>query len=398
MLHTLRHQWTIMFYALLSFLVVASIIFIMFLSPQARVSHIVAQDALRTGYHLNNNALPSSMKQKWSQDGYEHLISSPGVIIAATQNSVRRLDKDSGETVWEYTRPGGVICDMTQAWGDAVVIYNMGKGCTDVTRLEGATGQYVSQAMYANDQDVTRMVFSNGRLAIVTPHNVRVLRDDLVTTTRFGEFIGQENKPEYSQCDIYDATVGPESLVVSHKCNGSETTHVTAIEVEPDDSASPDTINDVDTRSVEPATTPIATLAQMKFITQGIEPIDYTWQLDKDLSEVSGVPVRQGEYGLWGDSFNGIGYVWLVGDTMYSRYGSEDVSQYTNMLTNVRTPAVEADMFLLVGMKDGFSLWNTHDNTSHKITVDSDISSSRDVAFEGDTIASLNNGTVVAFS
>ena len=136
----------------------------------------------------------------------------------------------------------------------------------------------------------------------------------------------------------------------------------------------------------------------MKFITQGSDPIDYTWQLDKDLAEVSGKPVRQGEYGLWGESFDGIGYVWLVGDKLYARYGSEDISQYTAKFEGATTPPLEADNNLLVGIKDGFSFWDTHSNKRHDVKVDKDVSQVRKIAFAGDTIATLDNGTITAFA
>ena len=105
----------------------------------------------------------------------------------------------------------------------------------------------------------------------------------MVVTSEFGQTVDHSDDTSYKNCDIYDATVSPEALIVSHKCNESDTTHVTAIESEPEESTDPETIVDVDTHSNDPVTTPVGTLAQMKFITQGSDPIDYTWQLIKTL-------------------------------------------------------------------------------------------------------------------
>lgn len=396
-LSSLRHSWPIAIYALLAIISITSVVFIVFFSPQAQARHDIDEEATRSGYMLSSTT-PDTMEEKWNKQGVEELISAPGTIITTTQDSVSRLDKDTGDEIWKYSRPGGKICDAAQAWGDVVVVYDMGKGCTDVTRFDAATGEYVNQASYATDQDNLKMVYSNEKLALVTPHSIRLLRDDLVVTSEFGQTVDHFDDTSYKNCDIYDATVSPEALIVSHKCNGSDTTHVTAVESEPEESTDPETIVDVDTHSNDPVTTPVGTLAQMKFITQGSDPIDYTWQLDKDFAEVSGKPVRQGEYGLWGESFDGIGYVWLVGNKLYARYGSEDVSQYTAQFDGATTPPLEADNKLLVGTKDGFSFWDTHDDKRYDVKVDKDVSQVKKIAFAGDTIATLDNGTITAFA
>lgn len=393
---SLRKTWPMIVYAVIASLVMLSIIYVTLLSPQARAVHTVANEATRSGF-MFSESIPEKMTEKQKFSGYADLISTPGAIIGVKDNGVERLDTQSEQIIWEYSRPGGSICDAIQAWGDVVVVYDMGKGCTDVTRLDGATGQYVSQASYATDQDALKMVFSDDKLALVTPHTVRVLRDDLVTTTEFGQHVDFANKPNFANCDIYDATISPKALVVSHQCNGVDTTHVTAVEVDPEDSSAPETIVDVDTHSSYPVTTPVATLAQMKFITQGAEPIDYTWQLDKDLTEVAAHPVRQGEYGLWGNNFDGIGYVWLVGNKMYARYGSEDVSQFTAEFSGATTVPLEADVYLLVGTEKGFSFWDTHEEKRHDISVDADVSTVKKIAFAGDTIATFKDGTITMF-
>lgn len=394
---SLRRTWPIIVYAAIVVMVIFSVLYVSLFSPQARAVHHVSEEATRSGF-MFSESIPQSMSSHQKLDGYTDLVSTPGAIIGVKEDSVERLDTDSEKTIWEYKRPGGKVCDAISAWGDVVVVYDMGKGCTDVTRLDGATGQYVFQASYATDQDVLKMVFSDNKLALVTPHAARVLRDDLVTMTEFGQHVDFANKTEFSNCDIYDATVSPKALVVSPQCNGDETTHVTAVEVEPDDSSAPKTIVDVDTHSTDPVTTPVATLAQMKFVTQGVDPVDYTWQIDKDLSEVAASPVRQGEYGLWGDNFDGIGYVWIVGNKMYARYGSEDVSQSTSEFEGATTNPLEADHYLLVGTEQGFSFWDTHENTRHDVSVDEDISAVRKIAFAGDTVATFNDGTITMFN
>ena len=394
---SLKKSWPTFFYIGLTIVVVASLVFIAFFSPYVKKHYSPNEDATRSGYMLSSH-IPKKMNAKWNKEGVKKLISAPGTIIAVTEDSVLRLDKDTGDEVWSYSRPGGEICDATQAWSDVVISFNMGKGCTDITRLNAATGEYVSQASYITDQSVLKMVYSNEKLALVTPHFIRVVRDDLAEISEFGKPTDYSDDTTYQDCDIYYATVSDKALVVSHKCNGANTTHVTATEVDPEESDDPETIVDVDTYSEKPVTTPVGTLAQMKFITQGSNPIDYTWQLDKGKSEVSGKPVHQGEYGLWGNSFDGIGYVWLVGDKLYARYGSEDVSQYTAQFSGATTPPVEANGNLLVGTHQGFSFWDTENDKRYDVETDKNVSQAKSIAFAGDTIVAIVDDTVTAFS
>jgi len=136
-LSSLRRSWPIAIYALLAIISIVSVVFIVFFSPQAQAHHDIDTEATRSGYMLSSTT-PNTMKEKWNKQGVEKLISSPGTIITTTQDSVSRLDKDTGDEVWKYSRPGGKICDAAQAWGDVVVVYDMGKGCTDVTRFDAA--------------------------------------------------------------------------------------------------------------------------------------------------------------------------------------------------------------------------------------------------------------------
>jgi len=48
------------------------------------------------------------------------------------------------------------------------------------------------------------------------------------------------------------------------------------------------------------------------------------------------------------------------------------VSQYTAQFDGATTPPLEADNNLLVGTKDGFSFWDTHDDKRYDVKVDKD--------------------------
>lgn len=382
-------------YAIGAAIMVVAIVYTTVFSPAATTT-LTTTDESRSGYLWDEGA-PKKVTTAWEKEGYTNLINTPGATIVSTNNSVQRINPDNGEALWEYSRRDATVCDIAQAWGDVVAVFNTGKGCTDITRLDSATGEYMRQASYATDQDQARMVFGgDGHLAVVTPKLVRVLRDDLVTTAEFGDKVDYDNPESIRNCTIYDASIGPKAFTVASKCFGDDTTHITALEIEPEDSTNPKVIVDVDTKVDKPATTPITTLAQMQFITQTSSPSIYTWQLDKGKSEVTSHPSQQGEYG-WGSwDYPGIGYVWLIGDTLRVRYGSEDVSQSTHEMTGISGYPVEADDKILAPTYDGFVLWDTHNESRHNIKVDTPFEG-RKMSLAGDTIIGFHDGVIRAY-
>lgn len=396
--HSLHHlsfrPW--MVYACGALVMVTAIAYAMLLSPAARTVSTTTEQ-VRGGYEWSEGA-PQSLSTQWEKKGYSNLVNTPGATIASTDHDVARINPDNGERMWEYSRPDATICDIAQAWNDVVVVYNAGKGCSDVTRLNAQSGQYVNQAMYATDQDQAKLVFGGDqRLALVTPTMVRVMRDDLVVTAEFGDKVDIDNPESIRHCTIYDTSIGPKTFTVASQCFGNKTTHVTSLELDPKDSTNPDTIVDVDTKSDKPVTTPITTLAQMQFVVQGNNPMIYTWQLDKDRTEVRSEPVMQGEYG-WGSwDMPGIGYTWIIGDKLKVRYGSEDVSQTTHELSHVAGNPVEADGNILVPTYEGLTLWNSDDNKAQRISVDTPLNS-RKISLSGGTVVTLDGDTLRAYS
>lgn len=371
------------------------------ISPAAATHHTITDDhprSLSTGWVDNP---PKSLSHKWTISGVTNMVHAPGVTVAATNNEVFRVNPDDGSRLWEYSRKDATVCDVQQAWGDVVVIYNPGHGCTDITRLDSETGEYVSQASYATDQDQARMVFGNESdlLAVATPHMVRVLRDDLVTTAEFGQKVDPENPSSVNRCNIFDVSVGPESFAVAHDCTstGTGTTHVTVLESKPEDSTEPGTVVDVDTRTTDSVTIPVVTLAQVQFVTQGVNPTAFTWQIDKDKEEVGSRPVNEWEYGLGGASFDGIGYVWLVGTTLQQRYGSEDVSQHTHKTVGASGLPMEIDGRLLFPTFTGVSLWNPDNGHVTPINFDTPVNTKK-ISVSGSTVAVLSEGSLIGFS
>lgn len=382
-----------------STLFILAILAVVFFSPSARVIHTVAEGSERTGLLWDGEA-PQSVSKTWEQAGYKTLSDAPGAVIAATEDSVVRIDERDGSTIWEYKRPGGSVCDMKQAWGETVVIFDMGKGCSEIMKLNSETGQYSRQASYATDQDIARLVFGgDGRLGIVTPNSVRIVRDDLVTTAQYGDDVDPVNPVDntYKNCTIFDVGIGPNDFVVSSQCEGDKgNTFIRAFGIDPDEPRELVSTVEVNTGSQDPVSITAVSLAQMQFIIPDSSPRIYTWQLDKDKRELAARDLKPGEYatGFW--DYPGIGYLWGVGETLHVRFGSEDISQ-SKQKTGVIGNPLTADQQVIAPQRDGFLLWDTRDDAEHLITTDQKLEG-RKYAFAGDTFVELREDKLIAYS
>lgn len=390
--HTQQHpRWVAPVVYLSLFVVfVASIIYVSAFSSSAQVEHTSLSDGERSSLEWKDNKTPETVSIQHTTDKkYTHLINSPGLIVASEKDKVVRLDENTGDTLWEYSRPGGTVCDVESAWNGVVAVFDMGRGCSEIVKLNAVTGQYDAVASYATDQHDARLVFGgDNRLALATPKMVKILRDDLVTTSEFGTSVAPQdmNSTHKNGCTIFDVGIGAKAFAVSSKCEGDDNTHVTAVETEPEDSANADIVVDVQTGSQEPASISIVTLAQMQFVVPGTAPKVYTWKLDKGKDELSSRNVNFGEYGIASWDLDGFGYTWLVGENFHVRWGSEDVSQSKQQSGVIGNP-LTADKNLLLPKRDGFAVWNSNENDSStsKISVEGGLQG-REYAFAGSTI------------
>ena len=139
-------------------------------------------------------------------------------MIAVDDHGVYRLNSENGEVIWSYVRKNAKICDAIESDGDIAILFNPGKGCTDLTTLSANTGQYKAQAQYATNSDIGALVYGRKKLALVTPVSTRLLRsDDLVPVSTFGDVPGEvyATDQQVKGCNINDVTIGPESYAVS---------------------------------------------------------------------------------------------------------------------------------------------------------------------------------------
>lgn len=344
---------------------------------------------------------PTHMHPTWTLEGYDKLVDTPGAMVAVSKDEVAGLDSATGDKAWVYKGRGVKVCDAVNFNGNVAIATDNGAGCSVITVLDSATGEYVKQAEYlpGDDGHTVALTTYKDALAVVTPSHVRVLRGDLVQMTEFGGRIDNvlPDPGTPKGCSISDVAVGPISTAIAAACdedNGSY--HVRVINHKPDEASATAIDLDVNAHSTDPVTIPITTRAQVLFSTTSPRHALYAWQLDKDKEEISATDMLPNHYPLGHDDIDGIGYLWLIGNALHVRSGSEDVTQSVTMDGVVGMP-MTADNTLVVPTHDGIVRWNPDNDHKEIINVDS-WDPGRYFAFAGSTVATLKDGVIRAYS
>lgn len=380
------------------------IIYTVTISASAKTEYNPSLEAQRD--NLLWDKAPVSMEKSWeSSKEYKKIISSPGALIAVDDHGVYRLNSEDGSIIWSYVRKDATICDAIDADGDVAILFNPGKGCTDVTVLNAATGQYKSQAQYATNSEVGALVYGREKLAVVTPASARLLRSgDLVPVSTFGDVPGEvyADDQQVSGCSINDVTIGPESYAVSAKCEGDETYKIRIIDNDPDESTKGEVIQTIDTNTNDHVSLPVMSSSMIFFVTTGAseaDPMAYVWQLDKEYSEVASWRLPIYSYGYPYQDLAKFGYTWRVGEWVRYRPGSEDLSQGIDIYEATGDP-IQAGDELLIPSYEGIKVVKFKEEGERKINIKDFPQGAQYYAFSGKTFAALDPITnkIIAFN
>lgn len=348
------------------------------------------------------SAPPEEMQPSWTIEGVKSLVNTPGSAIAIFDNEARGLNSEDGTEKWSY-KTKMTICDATNYNGSLVLLMKKDNNCTSLVKINAATGQIMTTAEYATNSMDSRLRASSKNLAIVSANHVRIVRDDFVTVTEFGDqlYPFYEDDQNYENCTISDVVLNSTNYAVAAKCYNKSKEEQEAnfnIKVgsfETDESTKyVETLN-IDTGSADPVTLPIITPAMIQFVVSDHSPTQYTFDLTKSKTILHREPVMPGQYGYPYQDFPGIGYVWRVGNTLNLRYGSQDLTnpiQIDGVIGNV----MDANDSLLVPTLDAIRVWNPTLNIDKVIKVEG--LQGREFAFSGKTIMALNEGTITAYS
>ena len=347
---------------------------------------------------------PTEVKSAWAIQNITRLVNTSGAPVATDGEKIFRIDSNTGDHLWEYHVDGAVVCDITDFQGDVMAVYNKnGAGCGSYIILNAQSGEVEHTAHYGEPSDVAALVSQAGHTAVVYPTRVRVVRNDLVTTSEFGNspYPIADTDQVYTGCTISDVSLNNEKYAVASTCtvkknNQQENTYsIKILQLVPEESTQGiEVMNSINTGVDDPATIPIMTKAMIGFVRGGNDPAFYSWELTKSQQLVAKTFITPGTYGFPYQDFEGIGYVWRVGEQTMLRHGSEDITNpYT--LDGTIGSASRSDNNLLIPQHGAIVVWNPMENIHDTIRAEG--LTGTQFGFAGNTFMALSAGVLTGY-
>lgn len=188
------------------------------------------------------SAAPTTLTPLWTAPSAATATPSvaAGAVVTGDGSGVQGRDPSTGSVVWSYTRDLA-LCAVTAQWSRAVAVYRDSEGCSQVTSLEGATGERGPQRSSAAD-DAVGLTGDGTYLASVGSTRLEVWRSDLVRTLEYGR-VDQLVSPGFQPrtgCTLRSAASVPARLTVVETCPGDLTDRLTLLDPAPSDAAKPE--------------------------------------------------------------------------------------------------------------------------------------------------------------
>lgn len=186
--------------------------------------------------------VPVTLTESWR--AHSPLTATPVVtgsaVVTGNDGTVTGLDPRTGSTAWTYRRDE-TLCAVTSAWNTALAVFRDGRGCTQVTELEGSTGSRKSQRTSDADSDVTltddgTYVTSRGST------RMELWRSDLVRTLEYGRVdapVNPHGQPR-SGCTLLSSASNSSQLAVLETCPGESGPRLTTLNPAPKDAQQPE--------------------------------------------------------------------------------------------------------------------------------------------------------------
>lgn len=187
-------------------------------------------------------AVPDSLAQQWhsiSPETVTPLVAS-GAVVVADGGTVTGIDPSTGAPSWSYSRDLP-LCGVTSAWSTAVTVFRDDRGCSQVTALDGDTGE--RRAQRTSDAD-TQVQLSEDGTYVTSRGDTRMelWRSDLVRTLEYGRIDAPVNpgaQPR-SGCTLLSSASSTTRVAVLESCPGDSAPRLTTLNPAPDDDREPE--------------------------------------------------------------------------------------------------------------------------------------------------------------
>ncbi|MBY6683821.1 hypothetical protein HQ305_07635 [Rhodococcus sp. BP-149] len=187
-------------------------------------------------------SVPESFSEIWRADdtGTGAPTTVGGAVVVSTGDAVTGLDPATGSPSWSYTRDRA-LCSVVGAWDAAVAVFRDGRGCGQVTELDGSTGAREDQRTNDAD-DPVRLSFDGTYVTELGATRLELWRSDLVRTLEYGRVdapVNPRSQPR-TGCDLVSSASASTRLAVLERCPGEEGLRLTSMNPAPKDNTVPD--------------------------------------------------------------------------------------------------------------------------------------------------------------
>ncbi|MGI5502810.1 Rv3212 family protein [Lentzea sp. CA-135723] len=164
----------------------------------------------------------------------------PSTVVTGTGGEVNGRDPLTGDVRWTYKRDLP-LCTVSTAWGRAMALYSKGENCSELTSLDGVTGE--RRAQRNGDAETGTALLNEGSHLITTGSKfVEVYRrDDLVRSLEYGGLraIVNPNKQPRVGCTYGSMAVTTGKFAMIERCPEDASDRVTILKPNPDKSDEP---------------------------------------------------------------------------------------------------------------------------------------------------------------
>ncbi|MCX2952174.1 hypothetical protein [Lentzea sp. NEAU-D7] len=164
----------------------------------------------------------------------------PSTVVTGDGGKVEGRDPLTGDVRWSYERDLP-LCVVSTGWGRAMALYSKGTNCSELTSLDGVTGE--RRAQRNGDAEPGTALLNEGSHLITTGSKfVEVYRrDDLVRSLEYGALraIVNPNKQPRVGCTYGSVAVTSGRFAMIERCPDDASDRVTILKPNPDKSDEP---------------------------------------------------------------------------------------------------------------------------------------------------------------
>ncbi|OBK11859.1 Rv3212 family protein [Mycobacterium asiaticum] len=165
--------------------------------------------------------VPAELHQLWTapSPGTRVPVAVGGTVATAAGREVQGRDPGTGQVLWSYSRDTD-LCGVTWVYRYTVAVYRDGRGCGQVSTIDGSTGRRgPARSSYADPQ--VRLSSDGTTVLSAGSTRLEMWRSDLVRMMAYGEIdarVKPVNRGLHSGCTLESAAASSSAAAVLEAC------------------------------------------------------------------------------------------------------------------------------------------------------------------------------------